>query len=197
MRAVHLLRRSLALLVALAIPLTSLPSFAQTPPKGDRILEGKIMSEEGKAIEKAVVKVRNLDTGEEFSSQPTGANGSYKFNRLPPGRYEVAVQTERGVYLGNRTVDLVNKEAQSYSFSLKSTPPEEALEQAKAARGQGAAPEAGGRPAITPSEKMDPTSIWRNPLTATLLGVAIAVGAAILIDEARDDDDDDASPSAP
>src|SRR3990172_10546063 len=110
MRATQGSRNLLALLLALAVPLAPLnhvlaqtPAPPQTPaapkapaPAANRILEGKILDEEGKAIEKAVVKVRNLETGEEFTSPPTGATGSYKFNRLPPGRYEIAVQTERG-----------------------------------------------------------------------------------------------------
>lgn len=204
-RAALFSRQVTAILLALAVPLPPLSlALAQTSPApapaANRILEGKILDEEGKAIEKAVVKVRNLETGEEFTSPPTGASGSYKFNRLPPGRYEIAVQTERGVYLGNRTVDLVNREAQTYSFSLRNVSAEEALEQARAARGETTQQDAkGGRPAITPSEKADrEKGFWRNPVSATLAGLAMAIGAAVLIDEARDeDDDDDASPSGP
>ncbi len=191
------LKRVVTVLAALALVLPAArPAVAQAAAKADRILEGRIMGEDGKAIQKAVVKVRNLDTGEEFSSAPTGANGSYKFSKLPPGLYEVAVQTERGMYLGNRTVDLANKQAQSYSFALKNVPPEQALEEAAAARGEERRP-VGARPPVTPIEAAAKTSVWSNPLTATLLGVAIAVGAGIVIDEALDDDEDDGSPSAP
>jgi hypothetical protein len=214
MRAALVSRHVTAVILALAVPLAPLNSvWAQTPaapqmppapatpaPAANRILEGKILDEEGKAIEKAVVKVRNLETGEEYTSPPTGANGAYKFNRLPPGRYEIAVQTERGVYLGNRVVDLVHREAQTYSFSLRNVPAEQALEQARAARGATDEERAkGGRPAITPSEKAErEKGFWRNPVSATLAGLAIAIGAAVIVDEARDeDDDDDASPSGP
>lgn len=200
MHAIPSFRTAVAVLAAVALILAPAQSaLAQAAAKGDRILEGKILSEEGKPIEKAVVKVRNLDTGEEFSTPPTGPNGAYKFSKLPPGRYEVAVQTERGIYLGNRTVDLVNKEAQTYSFSLKSAPPEQALKEAQAAReGEDREkPAAAPRPPVTPTEAAAKTSVWRNPLTATLLGVAIAIGAAIVIDEAREEDDDEASPSTP
>lgn len=191
----------LAALVALALAAAPYGRAAaqEAAPKADRLLEGRILSDEGKPIEKAVVKIRNLDTGDEFTSPPTAANGNYKFTRLPPGRYEVAVQTERGMYLGNRTVDLVNKEAQSYSFSLKAASPEQALKEAEAARGEEEPrrrPTA-ARPAITPSEAASKMGLWNNPTTAVLLGIAIAIGAAIVIDEARDDDDEDASPSAP
>jgi hypothetical protein len=209
MRSAQGLRSFLALLLIVAVPLPPpSPVLAQTPapsppPAANRILEGRILNEEGNAIEKAVVKVRNLETGEEFTSQPTGANGAYKFNRLPPGRYEISVQTERGIYLGNRTVDLVSREAQTYSFSLRNVPAEQALEQARAARGAAAEEDRdrpkGGRPPVTPSAAAArERGFWSNPLSATLAGLAIAIGAAVIVDEARDeDDDDDASPSVP
>jgi len=194
-------RRLLSFAVALSLLFAPLTPVAAQPPaaENNRILEGKILNDQGQPIPNATVKVRNLDTGEEFTSEPSGANGAYKLNKLPPGRYEIAVQTERGIFLGNRTADLVNKEAQSYSFSLKSLPADEALKEAEKARGgedEDDRRAAGKRPPTSPSEAAK-GSIWQNPLIATVLGLAIAIGAAVIIDEARDDGDDDASPSTP
>lgn len=190
------LAKCLAAVTALSLPLATLsPALAQGEgATGDRVLEGKILSDDGQAIQGARVKVRNLDTGEEFTSAPTGSNGSYKLDNLPSGRYEVAVQTERGVYLGNRTVDLVNKTSQTYSFSLKNVPPEQALEEARRAReaeddDDAPAPPRTARPETGAGAGQSKVSLWRNPWAATLMGLGIAVGAAIVIDEINDDDD--------
>ncbi|MCZ6779270.1 MAG: carboxypeptidase-like regulatory domain-containing protein, partial [Acidobacteria bacterium] len=136
MRRLGRLSKLLVVLTALSLPLGSFaPALAaEGDAVADRSLEGKILTDDGQAIEGAKVKLRNLDTGEEFTSAPTGGNGSYKLDNLPPGRYEISVQTERGVYLGNRTVDLINQKSQTYSFSLKNVPPEQALEEARRAR---------------------------------------------------------------
>jgi len=196
----------IAALMTAAMPLASImPALAQVQvpaqapaqaAKADRILEGKILSEEGKPIANATVRVRNLDTGQEFTSTPASADGSYKLTKLSPGKYEISVQTEKGVFLGNRTIDLLNKQAQTYSFSLKSTTPQEAMKQAEEARGEERDKKrAAGRPPINPSDTAKNT-FWSNPYTAILAGVAIAVGTAVVIDNLRGDNDN-ASPSTP
>ena len=197
MRRLGRLSKLLAVLAALSLPVASFaPALAaEGDAVADRTLEGKILSDDGQAIQGAKVKVRNLDTGEEFTSAPTGANGSYKLDNLPPGRYEIAVQTEAGVFLGNRTVDLVNQTSQTYSFSLKNVPPEQALEEARRAReedeGVPPAPPPTGRPP-TGAAAGAPTSYWSNPWVATFTILGIAVGTAIFINHI---DDDDGSPS--
>ncbi len=196
MRRLGRLSKLLVVLTALSLPLGSFaPALAaEGDAVADRSLEGKILTDDGQAIQGAKVKLRNLDTGEEFTSAPAGGNGSYKLDNLPPGRYEIAVQTERGVYLGNRTVDLISKKSQTYSFSLKNVPPEQALEEARRAReeeeGVPPAPPPTGRPptGVAAGSK---TSYWSNPWTATFTVLGIAVGTAVLIDRI---DDDDGSP---
>ena len=200
MRRLGRLSKLMAVLAALSLPLASFaPALAaEGDAVADRMLEGKILSDDGQAIQGAKIKVRNLDTGEEFTSAPTGGNGSYKLDNLPAGRYEIAVQTERGVYLGNRTVDLVNQTSQTYSFSLKNVPPEQALEEARRAReedeGAPPAPPPTGRPPTGAAAGASKTSYWSNPWVATFTVLGIAIGAAIFIDH-LDDDDDDGSPS--
>jgi hypothetical protein len=189
-------KRLVAVLLVLGLPLASTsPALAQTPPKADRVLKGKILDENNKPIQKAVVKVRNLDTGEEFAGAPTGSDGSYELSKLTPGRYEVAVQTERGVFLGNRTVDLVKKTQQTYSFALKGTSPEQAMEEARAARGEREEKEKRKGGAVPRGPAGEKPTFWSNPYTAILAGVAIAVGTAVLIDNLQGDGN--ASPSTP
>jgi len=207
MRTLRGVKGWVAALVAAMLPLLTLtPALAQVQmpapapapaAKADRIIEGKILSQEGAAVPNATVRVRNLDTGQEFTSTPAAADGAYKLSKLPPGRYEISVQTEKGVYLGNRTIDLVNKQAVTYSFALKATTPEEAIKQAEAARGEEEERKkaaAAGRPPINPSDT-GKTSFWSNPGTAVLVGIAVAVGAAAAIDNLRSDEE--ASPSSP
>ncbi len=194
-----------AVMAVLALPLATLrPALAQDAP-GGRSLQGKILAEGEQGIEGARVKVRNLQTGEEFTSAPTGPNGSYKLTDLPAGNYEISVQTERGIYLGNRTIDLMSKTNQTYSFSLKNVPPEQALEEARRAREEAGVKEDDEERFKPPPTARPPTGVatgaakagfWSNPRTAVLAGLAIAVGAAIIIDEVRDDDGD-GSPSTP
>ncbi len=193
-----------AVMAVLALPLATLrPALAQDAP-GGRTLEGKILAEGEQGIEGARVKVRNLQSGEEFTSAPTGPNGSYKLTDLPAGNYEISVQTERGIYLGNRTIDLMSKTNQTYSFSLKNVPPEQALEQARRAREEAGVkedderfkPPATARPPTGVAAEAAKMSFWSNPRAAVLAGLAIVVGAAIIIDELRDDDGD-GSPSGP
>jgi outer membrane receptor protein involved in Fe transport len=53
-------------------------------------ITGRVTDPAGAVVPNAAVGLKNLDTGEEQSAS-TGGDGSYRFNLLKPGRYEVTV----------------------------------------------------------------------------------------------------------
>jgi hypothetical protein len=88
------------LVAAFVLLILPLPNFAQTQAKSyarQGTLQGVVYSEGMKArITGAVVKVRNLNNQNEFSSQPTDAKGQYKILGIEEGWYTLGVTTPAG-----------------------------------------------------------------------------------------------------
>jgi hypothetical protein len=92
-----------ALAVAFLILVTPITGAAQaqpTPPKSyarQGMLQGTVYSEGMKArVSGATVKIRNLNTQKEYSSQPTDAKGGYKILMIEEGWYTMGVSTAAG-----------------------------------------------------------------------------------------------------
>ncbi len=71
-------------------------------------------------VQNAVVKVRNLEDGKEYTSSPTDASGNYKLENLKEGKYILGVTTADGDYNFPYIMVIKSGELSKLSLSLKS-----------------------------------------------------------------------------
>lgn len=98
---------------------TSIPVAlsAEEDPTGN--LTGFIYEEDEKTpVENAVVKIRNITTGEEFSSEPTNELGVYKIENIPIGVYLIGVVVDKEKYNINMMVEIKKEETAKISCIL-------------------------------------------------------------------------------
>jgi hypothetical protein len=68
-------------------------------PKGNGALVGHILNEDMRTpVRNAVVKLRNLETQKEYTSEPTDPEGSYRIPGIEEGRYVMGVLGPNGSY---------------------------------------------------------------------------------------------------
>jgi len=187
-----------ALLIA-ALPLGTLPPLA-ADTEGPASLEGKVIAGAGGPVTGAVVMVRSLDDAREHASVPTTEDGTYRLVGLPAGEYEVAVQTEKGIYLGARSLLVTAVTPQSYSFRIEDRPgfdPASLAEAGPEGAGTGEAKQTPKRPKT--KGQGQPGLGWSNPLVVLAAGLAFVIATGALIDAADGDnnEDDDGSPGGP
>jgi Carboxypeptidase regulatory-like domain len=82
-------RFPVVLAVALTLSLVAAPLFGQSLSTGN--ITGTVLDPSHAVVPGATVKLKNLDTGS-TATTTTGATGSYHFNLLRPGHYEVGVK---------------------------------------------------------------------------------------------------------
>jgi len=126
----------------------------------------------------AKIHVGDPGTGQIRTSAPTDSAGTFRVEGLVPATYELAVETDGGLYVVETPVRLAPGQAQTLSVAIPS----------------GAATRNDTQAAATEPTK---TSLWSNPLTAALIVLGAAIFVGYVVDEATDDDDEtDASPSS-
>jgi len=86
-----MLRFRVASLLLLLSIFTALSMWGQSAGTG--ALTGTVSDPSNAVIANATVTVSNLDTNQS-RTETTGANGSYRFNLLPPGNYKVTISAE-------------------------------------------------------------------------------------------------------
>lgn len=162
-----------ALQVAFALPVAA----SDTPAAA---LSGTVLSASDQApIAGATIHLGDPETGRIVSSLPTGADGRFAVDAVAPATYEVAVESEGGLYLVASTLDLAPGQTRAADISIN---------------GQAAPDPASAQQASSHSK----TSVWNNPLTASLIVLGSAFVIGILVDNAIDDDDEPAaSPTVP
>jgi hypothetical protein len=166
----------------------------QPSPTSPSRLSGKIFSTEGKPVMGATVMAYHLSTEELYSSAPTGADGEYAIDNLPYGYFDLAIETDAGVFVGNQVVNL----APSSKAVVNFTTVEYGSGDPAARTFPGADTESAGVARVR--EKVTGRAFWTSAK-----GVAILTGggavALLVIAAGADDDDDpveqDVSPSAP
>jgi hypothetical protein len=154
--------------VALVLVLQTwlLPVSAGSEPGS---ITGVVRSDDGRQpLAGAVVHVANRDGGKVHSSKPSGADGTFVVADLPPGTYEIGVESGGGLFLVYVPVSVAGEKPQQVELVV--TASDEARELVGAGRKAGSA------------------GVWSNPLTAALIivGGAIVIGAGI---NAADDDE--------
>ncbi len=181
------------------LPLGTMPPLA-ADAEGPASLEGKVIAGAGGPVAGAVVMVRSLDDAREHASGPTAEDGLYRLAGLPAGEYEVAVRTEKGIYLGARSLLVTAVTPQSYSFRIEDRPGFDPASLAEAG------PEDAGAAGAKETHKQtkskgqgQPGLGWSNPLVVLAAGLAFVIATGALIEAADDenDEDNDGSPGGP
>ncbi len=95
------MRRFLVVFLIGAFVLLTLPvrEYLVAAPKGNGALVGHIYSEDMRTpVRNAVVKLRNVETMKEYSSEPTSRDGTYAIAGVEEGRYVMGVLGPSGSY---------------------------------------------------------------------------------------------------
>jgi hypothetical protein len=112
---------ALALVILLAVPLSALSAeeTGTKPPVGDAKVKAKVLKSDGKtSLAGATLRGYHLDTGQVFSSSPTNAKGECEITGLPHGYFDLTVETEDGVFVGNQVVNVPPSGSAVLSFTL-------------------------------------------------------------------------------
>jgi len=164
------LSRLVAVTLIVAVAFVFVPSASAQDRAG---LSGMVLSNDGsQPLSGAVVHAGDLRTGEIVSSTATAADGSFSFGALPAAVYEIAVQTDGGLYLAGAPVPLDRGEQRIVQVAIN--------------------PQAAPDPASVNSPPKK--GIWNNPLTAALLIIGGAVVVGALVSAADNDNEGVASP---
>ena len=148
---------------ALAAPWQALP--AVEPPAA---LDGVIRSVDRAPIEHARLLALDLASGAVHRSAPTNAEGQFALADLTPGTYELAVETDRGLYLVASSIELVPGVKRSVQVALAAPESESA-----------SAAEAAPHPVA---------GVWNNPFTAGLIVLGFAIVVGVLVKNATEDE---------
>ena len=82
-------------------------------------LDGRIYAEDGESpLADAEVVAYNLSTEMLYRSTPTDDSGRYRVADLPPGYYDIAIQTEEGLFVADRPVRVPEQGAASVSLAV-------------------------------------------------------------------------------
>jgi hypothetical protein len=103
---------------ALALP--SVPALAAAS-EGAGVIHGYVYrSDETTRLVGAQVAAINVTTGRRYLSARTGENGAYEIAGIPPGTYDIAIDTkDENIYVTDSLIDLNEKQRLTLSFALK------------------------------------------------------------------------------
>ena len=109
------------LLAALCLPAGLVPSFGAD--EGLALIHGIIYrADEATRLPGALVTAINVRTGRRYSSVHTGTNGAYEIAGLPPGTYDIAIDTpDDNLYVTDGLIELHENQRLMLSLSLKKT----------------------------------------------------------------------------
>jgi len=165
----------------LAIMLVVAVSWVFVPPIGAResaTLAGNIYALDGRQpVDGAVLHAGDIRTGEIYSSAATDSEGGFVLPGLPPAAYNLAIETDGGLYLVGTSMQLKAGEQRGVQLALK--PDEGAADDPESA---------------SEEDDDDEMGFMNNPLFAalTVIGASILFGG--LISALDDDDEGVASP---
>ena len=110
-------RRALAAALAFVLGIAGVPAIAGIAPAG---VSGRIVrTAGGAAVPGAVVKLALRPDARIYESGKTDARGVYSLSGLPPGTYDVAVESSGGLYVVGAAVALEAGERRSLSLGIK------------------------------------------------------------------------------
>ncbi|GGH18552.1 stalk domain-containing protein [Paenibacillus segetis] len=90
----------------------------QAPPQ----VTGKVLDEQGRAITRFTIFIREMNTREEFSLNWSDPNGEFTLNDLQPGhRYQVEIDNDRNIHLPISDDDYVKPPKYEFIYDSKMT----------------------------------------------------------------------------
>jgi hypothetical protein len=170
-----------AIAVIVALQGLGVPAGA-AGPVGSRVAGSILSTPADTPIAGARLHLGDPRSGRVFTSEPSAPDGSFALAEVPPATYEVAVESNGGLYVVSTPLELAPGATRNLQVAV-----------APVAPGQMAPP-----PPDPDAEKnKGGTSVWNNPATAALIVVGSAIVLGFLIKEGTDDDDNEpaASPS--
>ncbi|HET6374030.1 MAG TPA: carboxypeptidase-like regulatory domain-containing protein [Candidatus Polarisedimenticolia bacterium] len=188
--------RLVAVMLTLAIAgywVPSVPRAAATRPVTAGIRGNVVRADGLTAVAGVSVKAANMGTKTVYSSPPTGKDGVYSLSNLPPGTYDLAVETPQGLYPSDSFIDAATGRWTIVSLSLRGVedPPAPPPENPPAADPNAPAaepekPKEEGKKDEAPPEpqpqdqkkkKKKGSSFWKSPGGAA---IAIVVGGVLI-----------------
>jgi hypothetical protein len=111
---------SVFLVGAFLLLIVPMPRMAAGAPKANGVLVGHIYNEDMKTpVSNAVVKLRNLATQKEYSSEPTDQDGMYKIPAVEEGRYVMGVLGPSGSYNFHYSIMIKSDALAKLSLAMK------------------------------------------------------------------------------
>ncbi|HRD01546.1 MAG TPA: carboxypeptidase-like regulatory domain-containing protein [Candidatus Saccharicenans sp.] len=151
--------RSPALLVltifSFMVIMLPIESLAQASAEAGSLVGFIYDSDMKTPVQNALVKIRNLDNGQEYASGPTDNSGAYKIGQIKEGKYILGINTQNGDYNFDYVLMVKGGEMGKLSLALKTG-------EAKTLSGQGEE---------RPAEK-EKISFFRTPAGIAVLMVA-------------------------
>ena len=164
------LSRLLSAGLIVSLPLLALPARSAG---GTATLSGSIVwAADQTPVAGSKLHAGDAKTGEIFSSAPAGNDGSFALDHLPASTYELAVESDGGLYLVGTPLTLAPGTAQTLNLAVNRQPVPNYDEEED------------------PEEKKGGYRLWDNPLMATLVIVGVVAVIGLLLD-------DDDSPGTP
>jgi hypothetical protein len=169
-----------AIAVIVALQGLGVPAGA-AGPSGSRVA-GSILSTPAETpLAGARLHLGDPRSGRVFTSEPSAADGSFALAEVPPATYEVAVESNGGLYVVSTPVEVTPGATRNLQVAVAPVVP-----------GQMAPP-----PDPDTEKNKGGTSVWNNPATAALIVVGSAIVLGFLIKEATDDDNDNVPAASP
>lgn len=203
-----------AMTIATATYLIPVSALAGVPSSAVAEIRGSVLQSDGlTAVTGVSVKAANMATRQIYTSAVTRQDGRYRLSNLPPGSYDLAVETPSGLFAADVLIDAAAGRRTIVSLSLRPAahqsrqedPPEPQDPNAPAEPPAEAPPEEPKPEEQPPAEPPQPeeqpkkrkgAGFWRSPTGAA---IAIVVGAGLLGAAANSatGDDDEEEPMSP
>ncbi|MDI6849192.1 MAG: carboxypeptidase-like regulatory domain-containing protein [Candidatus Saccharicenans sp.] len=105
-------------LSAFALLILPVEGFSASNSQGGALVGFIYASDMKTPVKNAVVKIRHVDTGQEFVSKPTDEKGFYKLEQLKEGSYVVGITAQDGDYNFGHVVRVKEGEVGKLSLAL-------------------------------------------------------------------------------
>jgi hypothetical protein len=184
------LRRTTIIPVILAALLAVPPTtFAQdTDTATGSEISGVVQAEAGGALVGATVYAYHLSSEEVFTSTVTNAKGQYEILDLPYGYFDIAVETDEGLFLANQVINVSPSGKTVLTLGLAKYSTTDAAD-ARTFPGSDAEPVGVARV----EEKARGAAFWKSPAG---IGIIAGGGALLLLLIASGGSSDDTPPPA-
>jgi hypothetical protein len=173
------------LAVLLAVPPTSFAQDGDTATGSE--IHGRVQAEAGGALAGATVYAYHLSSEAVFTSTVTNAKGEYEILDLPYGYFDIAVETDEGLFLANQVINVSPSAKTVLTLGLAKYTASDAAD-ARAFPGSEAQPIGVARV----EEKARGAAFWKSPAG---IGIIAGGGALLLLLIASGGSDSDDTPS--